>query len=163
MTLPFTLTLGSCGVINWLPFILLFQGIRRRILSPPGGERWETCWLVKQSEGSPGSASDKEPACQCRRHKRCELDSWVGKIPLEEGTTTHSNITAWRIPWTEEHGGLQSIGSQRVGHDWAHTLILLSVKFVVPQNNYNNNIRDLWSQITITNITIMKSLKHHEN
>ena len=30
----------------------------------------------------------------------------------------HSSIFAWRIPWTEEPGGLQSIGSQRVGHDW---------------------------------------------
>ena len=34
---------------------------------------------------------------------------------------THSSILAWRIPWTEESGGLQSIGSQRVGHDGAHT------------------------------------------
>ena len=32
--------------------------------------------------------------------------------PLEEGRATHSGILAWRIPWTEEHGGLQSIGSQ---------------------------------------------------
>ena len=32
---------------------------------------------------------------------------------------THSSILVWRIPWTEESGGLQSIGSQRVGHDWA--------------------------------------------
>ena len=34
--------------------------------------------------------------------------------PLEEGVTTHSSIRAWRIPWTEEPGGLQSTGSQRV-------------------------------------------------
>ena len=34
---------------------------------------------------------------------------------------THSTILAWRIPWTEEPGGLQSMGSQRVGHSWAHT------------------------------------------
>ena len=38
--------------------------------------------------------------------------------PLEEGMATHSTILAWRIPWTEEPGGLQSIRSQRVGHDW---------------------------------------------
>ena len=38
--------------------------------------------------------------------------------PLEEGKTTYSSILAWRIPWTEEPGGLQSIGSQRVEHDW---------------------------------------------
>ena len=37
--------------------------------------------------------------------------------PLEEGMATHSNILAWRIPKTEELGGLQSMGLQRVGHD----------------------------------------------
>ena len=36
--------------------------------------------------------------------------------PLEEGMATHSSILAWRIPWTEKPGRLQSIGSQRVGH-----------------------------------------------
>ena len=37
--------------------------------------------------------------------------------PLEKGMVTHSSILAWRIPWTEESGGLQTKGSQRVGHD----------------------------------------------
>ena len=37
--------------------------------------------------------------------------------PLKEGMATHSSILTWRIPWTEESGRLQSIGSQRVGHD----------------------------------------------
>ena len=37
--------------------------------------------------------------------------------PLEKGKATHSSIPAWRIPWTEEPGGLQSMGLQRVGHD----------------------------------------------
>ena len=37
--------------------------------------------------------------------------------PLEEGTATHSSILAWRIRWTEEPGGLQSMGLERVGHD----------------------------------------------
>ena len=37
--------------------------------------------------------------------------------PLEKGMATHSNILAWKIPWTEEPGRLQSRGSQRVGHD----------------------------------------------
>ena len=46
----------------------------------------------------------------------------AGLIPgsgrsLEEGMATHSNSLAWRIPWTEESGGLQSLGTQRVGHD----------------------------------------------
>ena len=36
---------------------------------------------------------------------------------LEKGMATHSSILAWRIPWTEEPGGLQSMGLQRLGHD----------------------------------------------
>ena len=48
-------------------------------------------------------------------------ESWVQSLgqedPLEKGMITHSSILAWRIPWTEETGGLQSMGSQRVGHD----------------------------------------------
>ena len=46
--------------------------------------------------------------------------------PLEEKMATHSNILAWKIPWTEEPGELQSIGLQRIGHnrsDLAHTHI----------------------------------------
>ena len=48
-------------------------------------------------------------------------ETWVGSLgwedPLEECMATHSSILAWRIPWTEEPGWLQSIGSYRVGHD----------------------------------------------
>ena len=48
-------------------------------------------------------------------------ETWVlslsRKDSLEKGMATHSSILAWRIPWTEEPGGLQSMGSQRVGHD----------------------------------------------
>jgi len=47
---------------------------------------------------------------------------WVWSLgqedPLEEDMATHSSILAWRISWTEEPGGLQSTGLQRVGHDW---------------------------------------------
>ena len=39
--------------------------------------------------------------------------------PLQKEIITHFSILAWRIPWREELGGLQSMGSQRVGHDWA--------------------------------------------
>ena len=48
-------------------------------------------------------------------------ETWVQFLgqedPLEKGMATHSCILAWRIPWTEEPDGLQSMGSQRVGHD----------------------------------------------
>ena len=73
--------------------------------------------------GFPGGTSGKEPACQCRRHKKRGSSPWiwVGSMgwedPLEEATATHSQILAWKIPQTEEPGGLQSIVSQRVRHD----------------------------------------------
>ena len=48
-------------------------------------------------------------------------ETWVQSLdredPLEKEMATHSSTLAWRIPWTEEPGGLQSMGSQRVGHD----------------------------------------------
>ena len=48
-------------------------------------------------------------------------ETWVLSLgredPLEKEMATHSSILAWRIPWTEEPGRLQSMGSQRVGHD----------------------------------------------
>ena len=49
-------------------------------------------------------------------------ETWVPSLgqedPLEKGMVTHFSILAWRIPWTGEPGGLQSTGSQRIGHDW---------------------------------------------
>ena len=52
-------------------------------------------------------------------------ETWVQSLgqenPLEKEMATHSSILAWRIPQTEEPGGLQSMGSQRIGHDWATT------------------------------------------
>ena len=45
------------------------------------------------------------------------VQSLGGEDPLEEDMATHFSVIAWRIPWTEEPDGLQSMGSQRVGHD----------------------------------------------
>ena len=61
--------------------------------------------------GFPGSASGEDFACPCRRRKRQGLDS------LEVEMATHSSILAWKIQWTEEPGGQQSMRSQRVGYD----------------------------------------------
>ena len=58
-------------------------------------------------------------------------ETWVRLLiqedPLEKETATHSSILAWEIPWTEEPGGLHSIGSQRVTHNWTHTQATLSL------------------------------------
>ena len=79
--------------------------------------------------------------------------TWVRSLcqedPLEEGMATHSCILAWRIPWTEEPGGLQSMGSHRVGHDWSdwactHTLFPRPL-FKDPNRSWRN-----WRQKRIT-------------
>ena len=54
----------------------------------------------------------------CLLMQEIQVPSLDQKDPLEKGMTFHSSILAWRIPWTEEPGGLQSMGSQRVRHDW---------------------------------------------
>ena len=69
--------------------------------------------------GFPGDTGGKEPIYQCRRHKETQIRSLGLEDPLEEGMATYSSILAWRIPWTEEPGGLQSMGSHRVRHDWS--------------------------------------------
>ena len=65
--------------------------------------------------GFPNGSSGKESACQYRRHR--DVGSILGsEDPLEKEMAIHSRILAWRIPWTEEPNGLQSTGSQGVGH-----------------------------------------------
>ena len=76
---------------------------------------WGTSMLLM---GFPGAASSKEPACPCRRYKEMWVWSLDGEDPLEEDMATHSSILAWRIPWAEEPGGLQSTALPRVGDDW---------------------------------------------
>ena len=76
-----------------------------------------------------GGASGEESACQCRTCNRtCNAGhaTDTGSLPgwgrcLGVGSSNPSGILAWKIPWTDEPGGLQSIGLHRVGHDWAHT------------------------------------------
>ena len=70
--------------------------------------------LIEQSKNFPGGSAVKNlpPANQ-----KMWVLSLGGEDFLEEKMATHSNIPAWRIPWTEEPGGLQSMESQRVGHD----------------------------------------------
>ena len=76
--------------------------------------------------GFPGSSVVKNlPTMQESQERQVQ---YLGQEdPLEEGMATHSSILAWRISWTEERGGLQSMGSQRVGHDWgnlAHSTVM---------------------------------------
>ena len=65
--------------------------------------------LIEQ--GSPGGSKSKESAC--------DTEDLGWEDPLEKEMATCSSILAWRIPWAEEPGRLQSMGSQRVRHNWA--------------------------------------------
>ena len=62
--------------------------------------------------GFPGGSVVKNPPA-VQETQKIGVRSRGQEDPLEEGTATHSSILAWRIPWTEEPGGLQSMGSQR--------------------------------------------------
>ena len=87
------------------------------------GHPW--CWLLAypfrdfKKWASPWASLVAHPV----RNLPAVQESWVQSLgqedPLEKGMATHSSILAWRIPWTGKPGGLQSMGLQRVGHDWA--------------------------------------------
>ena len=63
----------------------------------------------------------REQMAQMVKNPPAMQETWVGSLgwenPLEKGMTTHSSILARRISWTQEPGGLQSLGTQRIGHD----------------------------------------------
>ena len=75
-------------------------------------------------------------------------ETWVQSLgqeePLEKGMATHSSILAWKIPWMEEPGRLQSMGLQRVGHDWTTSL---STSWNSPSTSSSNwNLVISWEQ-----------------
>ena len=74
---------------------------------------WEIPWTEEPEKGFPGGSEVKGSACN---ERDLGLIPGSGRSP-GEGNGNHSSILVWRIPWTEEPGGLQSTGLQRVGHD----------------------------------------------
>ena len=143
-----TLPLGfSCGFIStsaWvIPRGLLPRLPWRNWIFPREDSVWRWCSCLDRR--SPGSLRySGEPLSRtagnmvllgffwaslvAQRLKRLPAmqETWVRSLgqeePLEKEMATHSSILAWRIPWMEEPGGLQSMGSQRVGHNWATSL-----------------------------------------
>ena len=104
------------------------------------GAGWATVQMITNSQAqlsdgaqqcSPFYASKSQlwlvgklfPVVQRVKNLPTMQETWVWPLgqedPLEKGMAIHSNILAWRIPWTEEPGGLLCKGSQRVGHNWA--------------------------------------------
>ena len=97
----------------------------------------EKLWWTQNNRNDlwdfPSGTNVKEP---CRRYKRYVLRykrSLAWEDPLEKEMAAHSSILAWRIPWTEKPGRLQSVGLQRVGHDWSY----LAQASLVPQLEKN--------------------------
>ena len=90
--------------------------------------KWCLCFIICGFSGDP--AVKNLPVMQ---------ETWVGTLdqedPPEKGMATHSSILAWRIPWWEKPCRLQSMGSQRVGHDWV-TNTFTSLSFCY-KHNYN--------------------------
>ena len=76
-------------------------------------------------------------------------ETWVWSLgredPLEKEMAPHSSTLAWRIPWMEEPGGLQSTGSQRVGHDWATSLSLSVPKNIQISKDLSHQIS--WNRV----------------
>ena len=76
-------------------------------------EQYEFSNIYSVIMGFPGGSVTKNPPAK----QETQVQSLGQEDPLEKGMATHSSFAAWRIPWTEDPGGLQFIGSQRVGHD----------------------------------------------
>ena len=66
--------------------------------------------------GFPGGLAEKNPPAM-QEPQEMQVRSLGQEDPLEQGMATQFSILAWRIPWTEEPGGLQCTGSQRAGHE----------------------------------------------
>ena len=100
--------------------------------------------FIPGSGGSPGESLES-------------LGSIPGREdPLEKEMVTHSSILAWRIPWTEKPGRLQSTGSQRVGHDWATSPKINSPRrTAVPTNPSNWVSHNIISQIHASETELM--------
>ena len=89
---------------------------------------------------------------QMVKHLSTMRETWVWSLGqedlLEKAMAPHSSILAWRIPWMEEAGGLQSMGSQRVRHDWATSLSFTFQK--QPKGlSTDKSLNKMWSIHTI--------------
>jgi len=76
-------------------------------------DMYTNCDRIRREGGFPGGSVIKNPPAM----QKARVRSLGWEDPLEKEMATHSSILAWRIPWTEEPGGLLSMGLQRVRHD----------------------------------------------
>ena len=114
---------GACGIL------VLDQGShqchlqwKHRVLAtgPPGKPQWWDSYYPTGRLKKKKKQKNWEVTLCVQGNKVC-----MGKTP-EKAMAAHSSPLAWKIPWTEEPGGLQPMGSLRVGHDWATSLSLFT-------------------------------------
>ena len=109
---------------GWLFLHTVFKDNQKQLLLP-GRPRSVFSVLLRGFDNftAPYHTTGVSPVAQLVKNLPAMQETLVQFLcwedPLEEGMATHSSILAWRIPWTEEPGGPQYIGSQRIRHDWA--------------------------------------------
>ena len=85
---------------------------------------------------SPAFPSETSLVAQMVKHLPVMWETRVQSLgwedPLEKEMAIHSSTLAWKVPWMEEPSRLQSMGSQRVGHDWATSLHFQNLLFIIP-------------------------------
>ena len=103
-------------------WILLLQGPSIPVYSRDSTTTFQcfTLWATREDRLEEGIVA------QTVKHLPTMWETWVQSLgqedPLEKEMATHSSTLAWKIPWMEEPGRLQSMGSQRVGHEWVTSL-----------------------------------------
>ena len=109
------------------PNMEIQENLSKAMMLRLGFKRWlrgKKKQNLSKGMGLPDASDGKESACN--------VGSWVWSLgwedPLEKSMATHSSILAWRIPWEDEAGRLQSMGLQRVRYDW--------------MTKHNNNLRE---------------------
>ena len=121
--------------------------VSQRLSDAPGPSALSLHWMLLALQlHSPAGwvrprwLSDKEPACQCKRQGSITRR----EDPLKKGMATHSNILAWRIPWTEEPGGLPSMG---VAKNWTRlsdyhftSLYFFSLRKLTWSDHFHKNL-----------------------
>ena len=115
---PLSMGFFQAGILEWIafppPWDLPSPGIKPT--SPAFPALQEDSLPLGRHESWASPVAQLVNSLPAMQENRVQSLGW--EDPLEKEMATHSSILAWRNPWTEEPGGLQNMGSQRVGHDW---------------------------------------------
>ena len=126
-------------IVKAMVFSIVMHGCKSCTIKKIWASKNWCFWTVVLEKTLESPLDSKRASLVAQRLKRLPAmwETWVLSLgredPLEKEMATHSSILAWRIPWTEEPGGLQPTGSQRVGHDWS-TLLTSNQEREIPSS-----------------------------